>query len=775
MVRSTQQIGCEQPRTDALEKVTGRATYIGDMVFPNMLVGKILRSPIAHGWIKKIDTSEAEKLPGVIATLTRDDIVNYNDYGIVYADQSIVAKDKVHYIGDLVAAVAAEDEATANRALELINVQYEELPHVLTIDDAIAPGAPLVHEKVRPANNFKDLKYMVTVDGTNICNHFKLRKGDLQEGFKQADYIIEGEFSTKPIQHVPLEPHVAIATVVPYHEIDVWSNNQHPHIIRNQLKQIFNLPLSKIRVRTSYVGGGFGGKLYPKLEPIAIALAWKAGRTVKISLNREEEFKTITRHATKVWLKTGVKKDGTITARETKSYFDTGAYADIGPRVVKNSGFAGTGPYNIPNVKTDAHGIYTNKPPAGAYRGLGVPQMTWAYESHMDEIARKIGMDPLAFRMKNVIRSGDYYATGELMTDIGFDALLESCTEGLGWANQLSSNMVGDKNIARGKGVACSLKATITPSTASARLTMFSDGSVILYVSTVELGQGCQTVFRQIVAQELMVPIENISVVHPDTSVTPYDIGTNSSRSTYHMGNAIILACKDVKEKLLENAGFILQTPFQYLEYKENAIYSSLKKKSITFEEAAKGPHLDSGNIMGYGNYQTVGGLDPETGQGKGSVFWMAAAGATLVDVDLDTGEVTIPHYVGAVDVGKALNPANCKQQNEGSIVMSIGAAFTEEMVYDEKGNLLNASLLDYIIPTVKDLPKSITNINVEIPHRDGPYGAKGIGEILTTPPCAAIGNAIYNATGVRPRELPITAEKLFFLLKEQTIDKEKN
>lgn len=761
-------VGSGQLRQDALEKVTGKAIYVGDMNFPNMACGKILRSPIAHGWIKKIDTTKAERLPGVFAVLTRDDITDFNNYGIVFADQSIVARDKVHYVGDPVAAVAAVDDYTAKRALELIDVEYMELHHVLTIDEAIAPKASLVHENVQLATSFKDLADMKPIENTNICNHFKLRKGDVEEGFKQADHVFEDIFSTKPIQHAPLEPHVAVAKVIPSQEIDVWSNNQHPHIIRAQLSRIFNMPLSKIRVRTSYVGGGFGGKLYPKLEPLAIALAWKAGKTVRICCTREEEFITITRHATKVWIKTGVKKDGTITARETKAYLDTGAYADIGPRVVKNSGAAATGPYVIPNVKTDSYGVYTNKPPAGALRGLGVPQMTWAYESHMDEVARKIGMDPLAFRMKNIIKNGDNFATGEIMTDVCFDQLLETSANELGWHNQDNRNSQGNNRVARGKGIACSLKATITPSTASAKVTMFSDGSVILYVSTVELGQGCQTIFRQIVAQELKIPIETISLVHADTSITPFDIGTNSSRSTFHMGNALILACKDLKKKLLDNAVIMLQTPLQFLEYEENSIYSRLNKKSISLAEATRGPHVDAGNVVGLGDFQTVGGIDPDTGQGKASVFWMAAAGAALLDVDLETGEVSVPMYVGAVDVGKAINPANCQQQNEGSIVMSMGAAFSEEMLYDSNGSLLNASLHDYIIPTASDLPECITSINVEVPHRDGPYGAKGIGEILTAPPCAAIGNAIYDATGIRPRELPITAEKLFFLLKEK-------
>lgn len=759
-----QYIGHNELRTDTLEKVTGKAIYVGDMVFPNMACGKILRSPIAHGWIKKIDSSKAEQLPGVFAVLTRDDIANFNDYGIVFADQAIVAREKVHYVGDPVAAVAAEDAHTASRALELIEVQYEELPPVLTIDEAIAPGAPLVHKKVQLATSFKDLADMKPIEGTNISNHFKLRKGNVEEGYNQSDYIFEDIFTTQPIQHAPLEPHVAVATVIPFKEIDVWSNNQHPHIIRAQLSRIFNISLSKIRVRTAYVGGAFGGKLYPKLEPLAIALAWKAGRTVRICCNREEEFKTITRHATKVWVKTGIKKDGTIMARETKAYLDTGAYADIGPRVVKNSGTASTGPYHIPHVKIDSYGVYSNKPPAGALRGLGVPQMTWAYESHMDEVARRIGMDPLAFRLKNVIQDGDHFATGELMTDAGFKQLLETSAEELGWNDLESCEYIGDRKV-RGKGIACSLKATITPSTASAKVTMFSDGSVILYVSTVELGQGCQTIFRQIAARELLIPIETVSMIHADTSITPYDIGTNSSRSTFQMGNALILACGDLKKKLMENASMLLQTPLQFLEYRAGEIYSRTRKEPVSFEQALRGAYVDPGSVTGLGTFQTVGGLDPATGQGKASTFWMAAAGAAQVEIDLETGEATVQKYVGAVDVGKAINPANCIQQNEGSIVMSMGAAFFEEMLYDRRGNLLNTSLAEYLIPTAMDLPVEMIGINVEIPHRDGPYGAKGIGEILTAPPCPAIGNAICSATGVRPRDLPITAEKLFLLI----------
>lgn len=768
MGRAGNYIGANINRSDIHEKVTGGAVYIGDMKLPRMLYGRVLRSPAAHALIKSIDLSALEGLKGVAAVVTGEDVQGrYNNFGLAIPDQPLVAVGKVRFAGEPVAAVAAEDEYTAARAVQLIRVEYQKIAHALEIDEAVSPGAPLVHDQIRVNTAFKDLADIKPIQGTNICNHFRLSRGSVEEGFREADRVFEDVFTTRPIQHAPLEVHVAIAQAVPGKSMEVWSNNQHPHIIRGQLQQVFGLPLSQIRVKSAFIGGAFGCKTYPKLEPLAAALALKAGRPVKLCIDRQEEFRTITRHGSKVYIKTGVKKDGAIVAREIRIYFDTGAYADIGPRVVRNAGAAATGPYNIPHVKIDSYGVYTNKPPAGAYRGFGVSQAAWAYESHTDNIAAGLGIDPLEFRLKNILKNGDVFATGETMTDTGFDMLLKSSAGALGWGRDEPGEGAG-KGRATGKGLACCLKTTITPSTSNAGVMMFSDGSVVLHCSTIELGQGCQTVLTQIAAQELNIPPEKISRVQPDTNVTPFDQSTSSSRSTFHMGNALILACRDLKQKLIKSAAAILQEPGEVLKFREGEIYSTLTGQSVSYGDAVRGPGIDPGSLIGYGTYQTEGGLDPDTGQGKASVFWMAAAGAARVEVDLETGKVTVPRYAGASDVGRALNPANCKQQNEGSIAMAIGHAFFEEMIYDREGNLQNDSFVDYKVPTVKDLPGEMVAINVEIPHSEGPYGAKGIGEILSVPPSPAIANAIYDATGVRVRDLPVTPERLLNQIRQK-------
>ncbi len=758
-------IGQNILRSDALEKVTGRCLFVTDMKVPDMLYGKILRSPYAHAWIKSIDASAAEKVTGVKGVVTRNDIKGkFNNYGIAVTDQTIVAIDKVRYVGDPVAAVAAVDVFVAEEALSLIKVEYEELKGVFSIEEALAPDAHLIHEKIPliPA-----LQHIFNpIQGSNICNHFKLRHGNVEKGFKEADFIFEDTFTTEPDQHAPLETHCCIASVFPGPRIEVFSNNQDPSNLQVQLSQIFNIPQSNIKITIPYVGGGFGSKIGPKLEPLAVALALKAGKGVKIGLTREEEFLTISRHGSKTTIKTGVKKNGTLTAREMSVHFDTGAYAEIGPIVGKNIGFTAGGPYRIPNVKIDSLCVYTNKVPAGAMRGFGVPQVAWAYEQQMDMIAEKLGMDPLEFRKMNVLRKGDTFHTGEIIENIDFDRLLDSVAMGIGWRGQEKRDIKQIKSI--GKGMAISLKSTATPSTSGAYLKMNSDGSVMLMCNTVEMGQGTRTVLKQIVSEELGVPFEKVIVLDPDVSVAPFDTGTYSSRSTFHMGNATLLALEDLKKQLLDSASIILDAEVEDLVFAEGFIkVKDHPDKTVPMPQAVRGPGVNRGSIFGRGVYQTKGSINKETGQGFGSFYWMSAGGGVEVEVDKETGEVNVRKYVGIVDVGKAINPTNIEQQNIGSIVMGLGYTFMERMIYDHKGMVINPNFVDYKIPTVKDLPDEIVVDILEVPHQKGPYGAKGIGEIMIVPPAPAIANALYQATGIRFKDLPITQEKVLSKLLE--------
>src|SRR3989338_3142924 len=582
-------IGRSVRRLDYEAKITGRAQYLADMKVPGMCHGKILRSPHPHARIRSLDTSKALSIHGVLAVLTRDDIIKDQGidpyYGPVFKDQTIVAVEKVRHVGDPVAAVAALDLDAAEEALRLIEVDYEELPAVLDVHEALKKGAPLLHESIRlPESGFADLAEIRPVEGTNICTHFKLRKGDVEKGFAESDYIFEDTFTLPTTQHGFLETHGSIAAVDPSGRITVWSTTQNPFVVRTQLSNIFKVPVAKVRVVVPYLGGGYGGKVYPKLEPVTVALALKARRPVRVVLTREEVFYTITKHAAVIKIKTGVKKDGTLAARECEVLLDTGAYAEIGPRVAKKSGYTAAGPYRIPHVKIDSLSIYTNKPPAGAFRGFGVSQSAWAHESQMDIIAAALHMDPLEIRLKNGYEEGNEFVTGEKLTGIGLKPCVEAVARAIEWGKDENSKFeIRNSNFKRGKGIACMIKATITPSVSSAVVKLNEDGSATIYAGTIEMGQGSETTLAQIAGKELGVPLVKIQVLGVDTDAVPYDLTTSSSRSTFHMGKAVQLAAEDIKNQLkqivvqeygipAENVEFVegrIRLPETTLDYKE--------------------------------------------------------------------------------------------------------------------------------------------------------------------------------------------------------------
>lgn len=751
---------------DASERVTGGVEYVLNLEVPNMLCGKVLRSPFPHARIVSIDTREAEQLAGVVAVLTgaelRDNPEVRARFGPVYRDQGILAIDKVRFVGDPVVAVAAVDKDAVDAALELIYVEYEELPAVLDLDAALAPDAPLVHETVmRREESFADI-ILRAKDGSNICNHFKLRKGSVEEGFALADHVFEDTFSNPANQHVTLEPHVCVAKVDRRKNVTVWSSTQTPYIVRAQVAEIFHVSQSQVRVVVPTLGGGYGAKTYPKIEPLTAVLAWKAGRPVKITLTRSEDFLSITKHAARIKLKTGVTRGGTIVAREIESYWNAGAYADISPRLIKNGGYASPGPYRIPHVKVDSYAVYTNLPPAGAFRGYGVAQAAWAYESQMDMIAGRLGMDPYELRRKNFIGKGDTFATGEVVHDPMFAALTEKSAHWIGWGKP-SEN--GDSCKRRGKGLSCIIKGTITPSTSVALLQLNPDGSCTVLTSTVEMGQGSKTVFTQLVGEMLGLPPERIQIVDPDTDVTPYDLTTSSSRSTFSMGTAVAMATEQVKEKLCEVAGELLEVAVEDLEIVEGEVrVRGAPDRVLTFAEVISRGRL--GSVHGQGTFITEGGIDPETGQGVASVHWHQAAAAVEVEVDLETGKVDVLRLQTSLYTGRTINPTNAELQCEGNLIFGQGKSLLEEMLFDG-GQMINASLADYMIPSIVDVP---ADLGVALLEGNGAHTEPhGIGETSLPPVAPAIGNAVYNAVGVRIQDLPITAEKILRALQEQS------
>ncbi len=759
--RKLESVGTSPVRLDAREKVTGRTIYGVDLKLPGMLCVKVLRSPHPHARIVSLEVGKARSLPGVAAVVTGEDFPGL--LGITVQDQYFLARSKVRFVGDAVAAVAAVDLDTAEEALSLIRVDYEPLPALLDPEEAMKNREVLIHEDL--------VQYPVApgifpVPGTNICNHFKLRKGDVDRSLQESDLVLEDTYTSQMVQHAHLEPHASVAQVDASGRILIWSNTQTPYFNRKALAKGLNLPLNQVRVICTAMGGGFGGKSYLKAEPACVALALKTrGRPVKLVYTREEEFGVApVRHPAIVRCKTGMKKDGTWLAQETELIFDTGAYADIGPRVCRNAGFSATGPYQVPNARIDSYCVYTNKPVGGAFRGFGIPQMTWAIESHLDVMAEKLGLDPVALRLKNAVEEGSLSATGQVLHSVGLKETLRQAAEKIGWGESSGPY--------RGKGIACMHKSTVTPSSSSAFVKLNEDASVTILCSAVEMGQGSSTILAQIAAEELGIPVEKVAVVRPDTDVTPYDMASVSSRSTFFAGNAVRRAADDAREQLLQIASEILEANPKDLVVDlgkvmvrgvpERAIPISDLPLGEAFYVGVKGGRGRGRPVLGRGSFtvEDATPLDRETGQGKNpSVFWMYATQAAEVEVEPRSGRVKILRISSAHDVGKSIHPISIEGQIQGALVMGVGTALFEEMELED-GKVKNSNFAAYKLPSALDAPEMIPII-VEEPHSQGPFGAKGLGEPALAPTAAAIANAIYAAVGVRVKDLPITPEKI--------------
>lgn len=753
-------VGKAQPRVDGGEKVTGKAVYTGDIELPGVTYGRVVRSPVPHARLAKLDTGKAERLAGVLAVFSRDDLADLSYFfGAAYKDQPLVAVDKVRYVGDPVAAVVATDQAAAEEAASLVEAEYEEIAAVTTIEEALKPDAPLVHEAPTKSGELHGYHYRVPEEfkGTNICYHFGFAKGNVGAGFRKAAYTFEDVFTFARVQHYSMEPHSTIAQVEG-DRITVWTSSQDPFTLREHLADIFRVPFNKVRIIVPYVGGGYGGKLSVKTEPIAVALAWKTRRPVKIVNSVEESFKTVTRHPARIRIKTGVSRDGRLIARECEIHMETGAYADAGPRVAQKAGYRALGPYRIPHVKTDAYTVYTNTVPAGAFRGFGTPQVTWAYESQMDIIAEKLGIDALEFRLKNLLKKGESYTPGDTPVDCDLKEGLLSAARAIGWKRKSGNNT--------GKGLGCCMKdggGTYKVSSAVVKIT--PDGSIFLLTGTVELGQGSRTALSQVVAEELGVSLDRVHVVQLDTNATPYDPATNASSSMVVMGLCVQRAARHAKRQLLRAASRMLGDRVERLSLKNGKVYNS-KGQGVSYEAVlTKNFGARAGEIVGRGAY-----ADKKSAKavlGSPTTFWEISWGGAEVEVDPDTGEIKVLKYVSIADVGKAIHPVQCAGQDEGAVMFAIGHTLLEEMVYKD-GQLVNPNLIDYRVPNFCDLPREFKTVLIENRNGPGPYGSKGMGEGGLLPVASAIANAVYNAAGVRLYDLPLTPEKVWRAMQER-------
>lgn len=764
-------VGQSVERADGRLKLDGQAEYTGDIRLPGMLYGAILHSQAGHARITSISTAAAEKAEGVVAILTAEDLSDLDPYyGHALRDRPIVALGKVRFAGEPVAVVAAESQAAADAAVAYIDVEYQELPVAACLDQALAEDAPLVHEQVARPGASHGLGDLPDAEG-NICYSYSFRRGDVDGAFADAAVVVEGEYTFPAVYQYSMETHTTIA-----HwrggELTLWSSCQHPFLVRQEIAGLFGLPLDLVQVIVPFLGGGFGSKSYTKMEPLTAAIARKAGRPVRILNSVNESMITTRRHNMKCRMRTAAAADGTLLGRSAEAWMDTGAYADNGPRVTATAGDAAPGPYRWRAVESAAHCVYTNTSPSGSYRAFGATHLQWIGESQLDEVARRLSMDRLEIRRRNLLRPGEEVRPGGKPLDADLIGDVEKAAAEVGWSDSSADvyprapEAVPRGRHRRGRGVSVGLLAAGAQPVSMATVRMGPDGSVTVLVGTTELGQGARTVMAQIAAGVLNSPVSKVVMRGTDTRYTPYDRSTGASRSTTVAGLAVQRAAQSVLDALLETATVKLETPPGLLRTAEGRIEDQ-GGRSITHGELVRARFgFDGGELIGHGRVQPEGGSGSYA---EGPVFWEVCVAAVEAEVDMETGVITVLRTSTVADVGKAINPQLVARQDEGALLQGIGNALFEEMHFAPDGMVLNDTLLDYRIPAFEDMPASMKCTIVENGDGPGPFGAKGCGEGALAAIPAAIVNALADA-GVPMNTLPLTPERVWRRIQELKI-----
>ena len=779
-------IGVSVPRVDGVKKVTGAAKYVGDMKWPRMLYAKCVKSPYAHAKIVSIDISAAKALKGVHDVITGD---YYTKRGGLYLeDKNFLAVNTVKFYGEPVVAIAAETPEIAEAACDLVKVEYEPLPVINNPMEGMAKDAVLIHPEL---HTYKVVPIFHPQAHTNISHHHIIRKGDADAAFKYAEehpdeyYITEHEYHVPHVQHTPIENHIAVAQYEPDGKCTVWASCQSPYAVRQALSATFDIPLNKMRIISPYVGGGFGAKAGTTIEGIIIPLAMHSkGRPVMMEYTREEEFvNSYVRQGLYTKIKTAVRKsDGKFLAVQNNFYWDGGAYTEYGVNIVKASGFASTGPYEFDNVKTDAYCVYTNNPVGGPYRGFGMCEIHFGIEQNIDEVAKEIGMDPIEIRRVNGLAPGKSTGTGEIMKSCGFLEALDQVAEAIQYDKPCDPPSGPHK--VRGKGIAGGWKSPSQPTNAgsAAIIRMNEDGTFFLMTSGHDIGQGSDTALTQIAAEVLSCDPSKFTIRTGDTDHTPYEWQTVASRITYCAGNAIKLAAEDLKEKLLDLAQIKLGYIKRELYLEDGWIINRNHPESrMPMSDLALGLAFEDGSgyggpAIGVGTFTLPNNInyDPATGYSpKPAAFWTTAVAGAEVEVDTETGIIEVKKMVESCDPGHIVNPELYKAQVEGGMMQALGTVLFEELKLKD-GKVLNKSFVDYKIPTIDNAPETFIAMGVEHPEETGPYGARGIGEPAMVPGAPAIANAIYNATGCRFTEMPITPERMLKALQEKAAAEKK-
>jgi CO/xanthine dehydrogenase Mo-binding subunit len=759
-------VGRAVPQVEGEEKLTGRAAYIADLDRPGLLHAAIVQSPHAHARILGYDVTAAKAVRGVRAIVTGDDLAAQDRMGAFIKDEPAFAKGVVRYVGEIVAAVAADTEAIARDAASLVRVEYEELPAVVDPAEALAPGAPLVHDDAA--------SYVKVFDaGTegNVCSRTEFRTGDPDTAWAQCDAIVEATYRTQAQAHLSLEPCGALAEIDAAGRVTLWSANQSVFRVQASVCESLGLPMTKLRCLTPRVGAGFGNKMEAHVQPIVVLLAIRTRRAVKLILSREEDFETVrARHPFVIRVKTGAKADGMLVAREMELLLDGGAYGDDSPGVLGYALLMQCGPYRIPHVRGHGRVAYTNKMRFGAFRGFGVPQVTFAAETQLDELAAKLGIDRLELRRRNTLRPGDPWFGGQAIRSNGLAECVDTVVRESGWSTPLpkSDDAAPGQRRLRGRGLA--LSAHISGLLASGAIVrLLEDGSVLLNTGAVDIGQGSNTVLTQICAEALKVPVDRVAIASPDTDGSPYNWGTTASRVTYVTGSSVVGAAAEIEKKLKQHAGEMLECAVDDLELLPGGkvAVKGVEQHAVSFADISARAHWAAGGPL-IGTHSWVFDtktFDPKRAVALGLPFaqiGIFSFSALVVEVEVDeaTGAVRVVSAWSAADVGRAINPQMAAGQVEGAFVQGMGYALTEELVWDG-ARLANPSLMDYKIPTFAELPETLRAFLVESEEPSGPFGAKSVGELGINGVAAAIANAVADATGVRVQQLPITGERM--------------
>jgi len=753
-------VGRRLPRLEAMEKATGRALYIADMSIPGMLHAAILQSPHAHATILRYDLGAALAAAGVRAIVTGEDCPD-GLMGALIKDEHAIAKGKVRYIGEPVAAVAADTEEQARAAVLLIDVEYEELPAVLTPEEALAPGAPLVHELVA---NYA--KVFDAGSHDNVCSRTSYQQGDLDATWPQCDVIVEDTFTTQAQAHLSIEPCGALADIDPTGRITLWSANQSVFRVQANVCESLLLPMSKLRCLTPRVGGGFGNKMEAHIQPIVVMLTLKARRPVRLILSRVEDFEMVrVGHPFSFRMKTGASRNGRLIAREVEATLDGGAFADDSPGVLAFCLRMSGGPYRYVAAKASGVVAYTNKLRSGAFRGFGQPQMQFGGEQQIDEIASRLRIDPLEFRRRNALAPGECWFGGQEVASNGLSECLAKVESASGWCKRAKLKARPGKRRALGLAACAHISALLST---GAIVRMLEDGSIVLSTGATDIGQGSDTILAQICAEALQIDPRNLVVTPPDTDGSPYNWGTTASRVTYTTGRSVIRAAEKVIRQAKQHASQMLECAVDDLELRAGGRIGvkGAPGMEVSFRQIGARSHWGAGGPI-IGSHSWVFNqvtVDPKRAMAVGNAArsGVFSFGAIVVDVEVDeaSGKVEVLRAWSAIDVGRAINPTAVEGQIEGAFVQGMGFALVEELVWDG-GRLTNPSMMDYKAPTSADTPFEINALIVEAQEPGGPFGAKGVGEIGMNGVAAAIANAVAAATGCRLNQLPLTPERV--------------